>query len=93
MVAVVTVVVGVADRVVGAESIDEVFAEADAVVIALPGGDETTGLIGAAQLEALGEGLHDGERLLADAPGASQQADAFHETLPPSPRTWALIRP
>jgi hypothetical protein len=44
-------------------------------------------------LEALGEGLHDGEGLLADAPGASQQADALHEALPPSPRTWALIRP
>jgi hypothetical protein len=44
-------------------------------------------------LEALRKRLHHGEGLHADAPGASQQADALHGAFPPSPRTWLLIRP
>jgi phosphoglycerate dehydrogenase-like enzyme len=47
---------GVADEVIPAERMDEVFARSDAVVVALPGGEATRGVVGAAQLEALGEG-------------------------------------
>lgn len=47
---------GAAERVVPAERMDEVFAESDVVVITLPGGEATRGLIGAPQLQALGDG-------------------------------------
>ena len=44
---------GVADRVLPAEATLEVFREADAVVITLPGTPETSGIVGASELEAL----------------------------------------
>lgn len=47
---------GAADAVVLAERMDEVFEEADVVVVTLPGGDGTRGIIGARQLAALGDG-------------------------------------
>ena len=47
---------GAADEVVPAERMDRVFEEADVVVVTLPGGEATRGIIGARQLAALGEG-------------------------------------
>ncbi|HEX9643536.1 MAG TPA: D-2-hydroxyacid dehydrogenase, partial [Acidimicrobiia bacterium] len=44
---------GVADRVLPPEATLEVFREADAVVITLPGTPETSGIVGASELEAL----------------------------------------
>ena len=47
---------GVAERAFGPESTLEVCQAADAVVVALPQSDETTGLIGPTELEALRDG-------------------------------------
>jgi len=47
---------GAADQVVPAERMDDVFAEADVVVVTLPGGEGTRRIIGATQLDALGDG-------------------------------------
>lgn len=47
---------GVAERVLGSDGTLEVCREADAVVITLPGTDETRGLVGADELEALRDG-------------------------------------
>jgi phosphoglycerate dehydrogenase-like enzyme len=47
---------GVAEEVFGPEGTLDVFRQADAVVITLPGTPETEGLVGAAELEALAGG-------------------------------------
>lgn len=47
---------GVADQVLPAEEMDAVFAASDVVVITLPGGAGTRGVVGPAQLDALGNG-------------------------------------
>ena len=47
---------GAADEVVAAERMDEVFSRAEAVIVALPGGEATRRIVGARQLEALGAG-------------------------------------
>jgi D-2-hydroxyacid dehydrogenase (NADP+) len=47
---------GAADEVIPAERMDDVFAASDVVVITLPGGEGTRGIVGAAHLAALGWG-------------------------------------
>jgi phosphoglycerate dehydrogenase-like enzyme len=47
---------GAADEVTPAERMDDVFAVSDVVVITLPGGEGTRGIVGAKQLAALGKG-------------------------------------
>ncbi len=48
---------GAADEVFGPEGTLEVFQRSDAVVVTLPGSSETSGLVGAAELEALAGGF------------------------------------
>jgi phosphoglycerate dehydrogenase-like enzyme len=47
---------GAADEVLPAERLLDLFTAADAVVVALPGGDDTRNLVGARELDALGGG-------------------------------------
>ena len=94
---------GAADGVVAAEQMDEVFAEADVVVVTLPGGEATRGMVGTTQLEALeggylinvGRGSVVDERALVDAltEGSLRGAglDVFEtEPLPAASPLWDL---
>lgn len=94
---------GVAEAVVPPERTLEVFEEADAVIITLPGGDDTAGLVGAAELNALaggwlvnvGRGTVVDEAALIDAVGSGvlrgAALDVFdEEPLPASSPLWDL---
>jgi phosphoglycerate dehydrogenase-like enzyme len=48
---------GVAEEVFGPDDTIEVFRRADAVIVTLPGGEETAGLVGADELDALEAGF------------------------------------
>ena len=47
---------GIADEVLPTQRMMDLFRQADVVVVTLPGGADTEGIIGAPELEALGEG-------------------------------------
>jgi D-2-hydroxyacid dehydrogenase (NADP+) len=94
---------GAAEAVVPAERMDEIFAEADVVVVTLPGGEGTRGIIGAAQLAALGGGwlinvgrgsVVDEQALVAALSGGSLRGaglDVFEtEPLPETSPLWDL---
>ena len=94
---------GAAVEVFPPEETREVFAKADAVVITLPGGPETAGLVGAAELEALRGGwlVNVGRGSVIDLPAlvaamekgilAGAALDVFdEEPLPPSSPLWDL---
>jgi len=94
---------GVAERVLGPDGTLEVFREADAVVITLPGTAETEGIVGADELAALaggwlvnvGRGSVIDNGALVDAMRAGTLAgaalDVFEtEPLPPESPLWDL---
>lgn len=94
---------GVAERVLGPDGTLEVFREADAVVITLPGTAETEGIVGAEELAALaggwlvnvGRGSVIDNGALVDAMRAGTLAgaalDVFEtEPLPPESPLWDL---
>jgi D-2-hydroxyacid dehydrogenase (NADP+) len=94
---------GVAEVVVPPERTIEVFEEADAVIITLPGGEDTAGLVGAAELAALaggwlvnvGRGTVVDEAALIDAVGSGvlrgAALDVFdEEPLSESSPLWGL---
>ncbi|MCB2224617.1 MAG: D-2-hydroxyacid dehydrogenase [Actinobacteria bacterium] len=94
---------GAADEVVPAARMLDVFAAADAVVLVLPGGEETRGMIGAAHLDALGAGwlvnvgrgtVVDEDALVAalrDGPLLGAGLDVFAtEPLPAGSPLWDL---
>ena len=94
---------GAAERVLGADETLDVFREADAVVITLPGTAETEGIVGADELAALaggwlvnvGRGSVIDNGALVDAMRAGTLAgaalDVFEtEPLPPESPLWGL---
>lgn len=94
---------GVAERVLGPDGTLEVCRQADAVVITLPGTEETRGLVGADELEALRDGwlvnvgrgsvIDTGAFIAAMQEGilAGAALDVFEEEpLPPESPLWDL---
>jgi phosphoglycerate dehydrogenase-like enzyme len=92
---------GVADRVLSPEATLEIFRDADAVVITLPGTPETSGIVGASELEALRGGwlVNVGRGSVIDSDALVQAMsvgtlrgvalDVFDtEPLPPSSPLW-----
>ncbi len=94
---------GAADEVLGPDGTLDVFERSDAVIVTLPGNDETAGMVGAAEIEALAGGylINVGRGVVVDedalvaamSDGVLRGAglDVFHdEPLPDDSPLWTL---